>query len=229
MIGIEQPAVAPRRRPQPRQALGKTAASSGGLAVYRLRCPVRADEPAERQLPQRQQPDQRGAPGVDQCHHRGGHDLRHPDRRHRSLGGAGDGAGWLGRRRADAGGGADPAGDGGGAGGRRAVRPWPTVPASPTCAPPIIVTLASMGIARGLALLYTGGYPISGLPDVFLRPRHAAGHPGADPDHARRVRAGLADAQPAAVRPLRLRDGWQRRGGAPERHPACRATRCWST
>ncbi len=33
--------------------------------------------------------------------------------------------------------------------------------------PPIIVTLASMGIARGLALLYTGGYPISGLPDMF--------------------------------------------------------------
>lgn len=33
--------------------------------------------------------------------------------------------------------------------------------------PPIIVTLASMGIARGLALLYTGGYPISGLPEVF--------------------------------------------------------------
>lgn len=33
--------------------------------------------------------------------------------------------------------------------------------------PPIIVTLATMGIARGLALLYTGGYPISGLPDIF--------------------------------------------------------------
>lgn len=33
--------------------------------------------------------------------------------------------------------------------------------------PPIIVTLASMGIARGLALLYTGGYPISGLPEAF--------------------------------------------------------------
>jgi len=31
--------------------------------------------------------------------------------------------------------------------------------------PPIIVTLATMGIARGLALIYTGGYPISGLPD----------------------------------------------------------------
>lgn len=30
--------------------------------------------------------------------------------------------------------------------------------------PPIIVTLATMGICRGLALLYTGGYPISGLP-----------------------------------------------------------------
>jgi ribose transport system permease protein len=30
--------------------------------------------------------------------------------------------------------------------------------------PPIIVTLATMGIARGLALIYTGGYPISGLP-----------------------------------------------------------------
>ena len=30
--------------------------------------------------------------------------------------------------------------------------------------PPIIVTLATMGIARGLALVYTGGYPISGLP-----------------------------------------------------------------
>lgn len=33
--------------------------------------------------------------------------------------------------------------------------------------PPIIVTLATMGIARGLALIYTGGYPISGLPDGF--------------------------------------------------------------
>lgn len=33
--------------------------------------------------------------------------------------------------------------------------------------PSIIVTLATMGIARGLALLYTGGYPIDGLPDWF--------------------------------------------------------------
>ncbi len=33
--------------------------------------------------------------------------------------------------------------------------------------PPIIVTLATMGIARGLALIYTGGYPISGLPPEF--------------------------------------------------------------
>ncbi|ONC08883.1 sugar ABC transporter permease [Burkholderia pseudomallei] len=31
--------------------------------------------------------------------------------------------------------------------------------------PPIIVTLATMGLARGLALIYTGGYPIDGLPD----------------------------------------------------------------
>ncbi|MGI4983782.1 MAG: ABC transporter permease [Janthinobacterium lividum] len=31
--------------------------------------------------------------------------------------------------------------------------------------PPIIVTLATMGIARGLGLMYTGGYPIDGLPD----------------------------------------------------------------
>ncbi|AOI42474.1 ABC transporter permease [Burkholderia oklahomensis] len=31
--------------------------------------------------------------------------------------------------------------------------------------PPIIVTLATMGIARGFALIYTGGYPIDGLPD----------------------------------------------------------------
>ncbi|SEQ74579.1 ribose transport system permease protein [Faunimonas pinastri] len=30
--------------------------------------------------------------------------------------------------------------------------------------PPIIVTLATMGVARGLALMYSGGYPISGLP-----------------------------------------------------------------
>ena len=30
--------------------------------------------------------------------------------------------------------------------------------------PAIIVTLASMGIARGLGLIYSGGYPISGLP-----------------------------------------------------------------
>jgi ribose transport system permease protein len=33
--------------------------------------------------------------------------------------------------------------------------------------PPIIVTLAPMGIARGLALIYTGGYPIDGLPESF--------------------------------------------------------------
>lgn len=33
--------------------------------------------------------------------------------------------------------------------------------------PPIIVTLATMGIARGLGLIYTGGYPISGLPESF--------------------------------------------------------------
>ncbi|QDH66333.1 ABC transporter permease [Pseudomonas azotoformans] len=33
--------------------------------------------------------------------------------------------------------------------------------------PPIIVTLATMGIARGLGLMYTDGYPISGLPDWF--------------------------------------------------------------
>ncbi|HKT95811.1 MAG TPA: ABC transporter permease [Paraburkholderia sp.] len=31
--------------------------------------------------------------------------------------------------------------------------------------PPIIVTLATMGVARGLALIYTGGYPIDNLPD----------------------------------------------------------------
>ena len=31
--------------------------------------------------------------------------------------------------------------------------------------PPIIVTLATMGIARGLALMYTSGYPINGLPE----------------------------------------------------------------
>ncbi|KAF3996289.1 ribose ABC transporter permease [Glaciimonas immobilis] len=33
--------------------------------------------------------------------------------------------------------------------------------------PPIIVTLATMGIARGLALIYTGGYPVGGLPQWF--------------------------------------------------------------
>ncbi len=33
--------------------------------------------------------------------------------------------------------------------------------------PPIIVTLATMGIARGIALIYTGGYPIDGLPESF--------------------------------------------------------------
>ena len=33
--------------------------------------------------------------------------------------------------------------------------------------PPIIVTLATMGIARGLGLIYTGGYPIDGLPEAF--------------------------------------------------------------
>jgi len=33
--------------------------------------------------------------------------------------------------------------------------------------PAIIVTLAMMEVARGLALLYTGGYPLSGLPEAF--------------------------------------------------------------
>ena len=33
--------------------------------------------------------------------------------------------------------------------------------------PPIIVTLAMMEIPRGLALIYTGGYPLSGLPTEF--------------------------------------------------------------
>lgn len=33
--------------------------------------------------------------------------------------------------------------------------------------PPFIVTLATMSAARGLALLYSNGYPISGLPDEF--------------------------------------------------------------
>ena len=33
--------------------------------------------------------------------------------------------------------------------------------------PPIIVTLAMMEIPRGLALIYTGGYPLSGLPTGF--------------------------------------------------------------
>lgn len=33
--------------------------------------------------------------------------------------------------------------------------------------PPIIVTLATMGAAHGLALMYTGGYPVSGLPSWF--------------------------------------------------------------
>jgi len=33
--------------------------------------------------------------------------------------------------------------------------------------PAFIVTLASLGIARGIGLIYTGGYPISGLPASF--------------------------------------------------------------
>lgn len=33
--------------------------------------------------------------------------------------------------------------------------------------PAFIVTLAMMEIARGIALLYTGGYPLSGIPDSF--------------------------------------------------------------
>ncbi|MEX9974568.1 ABC transporter permease [Providencia rettgeri] len=33
--------------------------------------------------------------------------------------------------------------------------------------PPIIVTLGAMIIAKGLALIYTGGYPVSGLPQEF--------------------------------------------------------------
>ena len=36
--------------------------------------------------------------------------------------------------------------------------------------PPFIVTLGMMGAARGAALLFTGGAPISGFPEVFRLP-----------------------------------------------------------
>jgi ribose transport system permease protein len=45
--------------------------------------------------------------------------------------------------------------------------------------PSIIVTLATMGIARGFALIYSGGYPISGLPGWISW--FGAGHVGEIP------------------------------------------------
>ncbi len=47
--------------------------------------------------------------------------------------------------------------------------------------PPFVATLGTLSIARGLTMLWTGGFPITSLGDGFrfLRHRVLAGHPGA--------------------------------------------------
>ncbi len=83
--------------------------------------------------------------------------------------------------------------------------------------PPFIVTLGTMSIARGAALLFTEGRPVSGFDAGVSRARDRpgrfrAGAGDRDGDRLRR-RALRADAHD--VRPLRLRDRRQRGGDAP--------------
>ena len=82
--------------------------------------------------------------------------------------------------------------------------------------PPFIVTLGTMSIARGAALLFTEGRPISGFDASFRaardRPRRL--RPGAGDRDGDRLRRGALRADAHDVRPLRLRDRRQRGGDA---------------
>ena len=83
--------------------------------------------------------------------------------------------------------------------------------------PPFIVTLGTMSIARGAALLFTEGRPVSGF-DASFRVL-ATGRVGFVPAPviamARRLRGRAFRADAHDVRPLRLRDRRQRGSDAP--------------
>ena len=145
------------------------------------------------------------------------HDVRDPLRRHRSLGRLDRRAGG---RRARHG-----AAERAAAAGRAGAGAAPSAPAAGLVngaliswggLPPFIVTLGTMSIARGAALLFTEGRPVSGF-DASFRAL-ATGRVGFVPAPVIAMalvyagRAFRADAHD--VRPLRLRDRRQRGGDA---------------
>ena len=80
--------------------------------------------------------------------------------------------------------------------------------------PPFIVTLGMMSVARGAALLFTGGPAGVRVRRGFPLARHRIGRLHSRPrgHHARRLRDRALRADQDHVRPLRLRDRRQRRG-----------------
>ena len=81
--------------------------------------------------------------------------------------------------------------------------------------PPFIATLGIMGVARGLAFVYTGGAPIYTFPESFkflgqgmIGPIPFPGHPD-----GRRLYHLLYSTEADEIRALYLRDRWQRRSG----------------
>ena len=121
------------------------------------------------ELPDRAQPRQHPAAVVDQRLRRARHDARHHRRRHRPVGRP-DGRHGRRRRR-------------GPDGGRRADRPRHSrrpvfgmaagamngVLVAYGGLQPFIVTLGTLSLYRAVALIYTGGNPIFGIPPAFSR------------------------------------------------------------
>lgn len=76
--------------------------------------------------------------------------------------------------------------------------------------PPIIVTLASMSIARGLGLIYTNGYPVTGLPDWFgFLGRAECSGADSHRDHGSDFSDCLCHAAENACRSLYLCNRWE--------------------
>ena len=73
--------------------------------------------------------------------------------------------------------------------------------------PPFIVTLAMMTIARGLALIYTGGYPIAGIDQAFaFFGRGSVLGMNSDHYHRHRLCYRLYRIESYSVRPSRIRN-----------------------
>ena len=82
--------------------------------------------------------------------------------------------------------------------------------------PPFIATLGMMSVARGLALIWAEGRPISGFDETFrlIATGRPLGDTRAGADHARGLWIGARGARALGIRTQHLRD-WRQRGGEP--------------